>query len=222
MKLFRKQNWLAAMLGVLALVSCDKNPSGPSSSATNDKLAKTATSSGIEVYRSVQTFEQIKRALEGPDALGKINVPAVGSLKRAGVNFKPALAPFQQEVQALQQKAHGLGKTQGDTVIYDKRWIDPLTGINHHHWISYNIENGKATVYLVASNHPSNNPLGTRFEADCGQCEIYHRKSGRRCDRVGGNAKDYRAGYRLRYEEGRIIPDAYQPGSEPRAACWKD
>ena len=162
MQLINKQNWLAAaMMSALVLVSCAKNPAGPNadSPAPNDKFAKMATTSSVEVYRSVQTFAQIQQALDGPAALGKINVPAVGSLQKSGATFKQALIPFQQEASVLAQKVGRLHKTQSDTILLEKRWIDPQTGINYHLWISYNTANGKATVHTVATNHPSSSPL---------------------------------------------------------------
>ncbi len=216
MQLFKKQNWLAAvMMSALALVSCAKNPTSPNPPAQNGKLATIATTSSVEVYRSVQTFKQLEQALDGPAALGKINIPAVGSLQRSGATFKQALIPFQQEAPVLAQKAGRLHKTQSDTILYEKRWIDARTGINYHLWISYNTTTGKAIVYAVATNHPGSSPL--------------HRDSTRIVVNVNftladttddvvellENAKNYRSGYRLRYEEGRLIPDKYQPGSQP-------
>jgi hypothetical protein len=216
MQFFKKQNWLAAVIAsALALVSCAKNPAGPGSPAQNDKFARIATTSSVEVYRSVQTFAQIEQALDGPAALGKINVPAVGSLQKSGTTFKQALIPFQQEASGLAQKFGRLHKIQGDTIVFEKRWIDPGTGINYHLWISYNATSGKATVYIVAKNHPSSSPLerdSTRIVVN-----VNFTLADTTDDVVEllENAKNYRSGYRLRYEEGRIIPDKYQPGSQP-------
>ncbi|MCI0698847.1 hypothetical protein L0337_43455 [candidate division KSB1 bacterium] len=216
MKINRKPLGLALVtFGALALVSCDKNPASPTSSTKNDAFAKVVTTSGVEVYRSVQTFKQIEQALAGPAALGKINVPAVGSLQKSGATFKQALIPFQQEAFVLAQKAGRLHKTQGDTILYEKRWIDPHTGINYHLWISYNTTSGKATVYTVATNHPGSSPLerdSTRIVVN-----VNFTLADTTDDVVEllENAKNYRSGYRLRYEEGRLIPDKYQPGSQP-------
>ncbi len=216
MQLFKKQNWLAvAIMSALVFVSCAKNPAGPSSPAQNDKFAQIATTSSVEVYRSVQTFAQIQQALDGPAALGKINVPAIGSLQKSGTTFKQALIPFQREASTLAKKASRLNKTQGDTVLFEKHWIDPHTGINYHLWISYNTTTGKATVYAVATNYPGSSPLerdSTRIVVN-----VNFTLADTTDDVVEllENAKNYRSGYRLRYEEGRIIPDKYQPGSEP-------
>jgi hypothetical protein len=216
MQLFKKQNWLAVTIA-LALVSCAKNPTSPNANtpAQNDKFARMATATSAEVYRSVQTFAQIEQALDGPAALGKINVPAVGSLQKSGTTFKQALIPFQQEASALAQQAGRLHKTQGDTILYEKRWIDPRTGINYHLLLSYNTTSGKAAVSTVATNHPSSSPLerdSTRIVVN-----VNFTLANTTDDVVEllENAKTFRRGYRLRYEEGRLVPDKYQPGSQP-------
>jgi hypothetical protein len=216
MQFFNKQNWLAtAIMGALALVSCAKNPTSPNAPAPNDKFAQMATATSVEVYRSVQTFTQIEQALEGPAALGKINVPAVGSLQKSGTTFKQALTAFQQQAPLLAQKAGSLHKTQGDTVLFEKRWIDPRTGVNYHLWISYNTVSGKAAVYAVVTNHPSRSPLerdSTRLVVNVNFTLVDTTDD---VVELLENAKNYRSGYRLRYEEGRLIPDQYQPGSQP-------
>jgi len=217
MKSDRKHNWLAFMLvGAFALVSCDKNPTSPNSSKQSDSFAKVATTSGVEVYRSVQTFEQIEKALAGPESLGKVNVPAVGSLQRSSASLKQALLPFNQQAQVLAQKAHRLQKTNGDTTLYDQRFTDPQTGIEYHLWISYNTVSGKATVYIVATNHPSSSPINRDSARIVVNVNFTLADTTDDVVELLENAKNYRSGYRLRYEEGRIIPDQYQPGSEPK------
>jgi hypothetical protein len=216
MQFLKKYNWLAAiMVSAFSLMSCDKNPASPNPPTQSDSFAKVAATSGIEVHRSVQTLKQIEQALAGPQSLGQINVPAVGSLSQSGANFKKALLPFNQHVQALAQQAQRLHKTAGDTIIFEKRWIDPQTGINYHLWISYNTTSGKATAYIVATNHPSSSPLerdSTRIVVN-----VNFTLADTTDDVVEllENAKNYRSGYRLRYEEGRLIPDQYQPGGQP-------
>jgi len=217
MKRNRKSCWISlAIVGAFALMSCEKNPTSPGSPIKSDSFAKTAASTGVEVYRSVQTFEQIEKAMAGPGALGAIKLPAVGSLQKSGANFRQALQPFYQQAQTLAQQAPRLQKTNGDSILLDHRWIDPQTGIAYHLWISYNTVSGKATVYTVATNHPSRSPIArdsTRIVIDT-NFTIADNKDD--VVELLENAKDYRAGYRLRYEEGRIIPDKYQPGSEPK------
>ncbi|MGH7451797.1 MAG: hypothetical protein ACRENG_10655, partial [bacterium] len=214
--IFKKRNWLATtIVSALALVSCAKNPTDPNAPAQNDKFAKMATASSVEVYRSVQTFAQIEQALDGPAALGKINVPAVGNLQKSGTTFKQALISFHQEAPVFAQKAGRLHKTQDDTILYEKRWIDPHTGINYHLWISYNTTSGKATVYAVATNHPGSSPLNRDSTRIVVNVNFTLADTTDDVVELLENAKNYRSGYRLRYEEGRIIPDKYQPGSEP-------
>jgi hypothetical protein len=216
MKMNRTNCWLALlMIGALALISCDKNPASPTSSPKNDAFAKVAASSGVEVFRSVQTFGQIEKAMAGPEALGKINLPAVGSLSQSGANFRQALLPFNQQAQTLAPKAYSLRKTAGDTTLFDKRWIDPLTGINYHLWIIYNTASGKATVYNVATHHPSRSPISRDSTRIVVNVNFTLADTTDDVVELLENAKDYRSGYRLRYEEGRIIPDKYQPGNEP-------
>jgi hypothetical protein len=212
----KKSNWLLVMMmAAWVFISCSKNPSGPASPAPNDEFVKVAATSGAQVFRSVQTIEQIEHALKGPDALGKMNVPAVGSLARSGARFSQALAPFHPHAGTIAAKAWQLHKAMDDTVLYDERWTDPITGIDYHLWVSYNTDTGKATVYIVATNHPNSSPLerdSTRIVVN-----VNFTLADTTDDVVEllENAKDYRAGYRLRYEEGRIVPDAYQPGTEP-------
>jgi hypothetical protein len=218
MKMNRKSYWFALMLIVvaLALISCEKNPASPASSTPNESFAKTAASSGVEVYRGIQTFEQIEKALAGPEALGAIKIPAVGSLQRSGATIEKALLPFYQQAPTLAPLTQHLRKTNGDSTLLDRRWTDDLTGIKYHLWIIYNTANGKAIVYTVATNHPGNSPIqrdstrivvNTNFTIADGKDDVIE---------LLENAKDYRSGYRLRYEEGRITPDQYQPGSEPK------
>lgn len=207
---------MAVAIGAFALMSCEKNPTSPNSPTQSNSFAKTAASTGVEVYRNMQTFEQIEKAMAGPSALGAIKLPAVGSLQKSGANFRQALRPFYQQAQTLAQQASGLQKTNGDSILLDHRWTDPQTGIAYHLWISYNTVSGKATVYTVATNHPSRSPIArdstrivvnTNFTLADDKDDVIE---------LLENAKNYRAGYRLRYEEGRIIPDIYQAGSEPK------
>jgi hypothetical protein len=217
MKNDRKYTWLVFMLiGALALVSCDKNPTSPISTTKSDAFAKVAATSGVEVYRSIQTFEQIEQAVAGPESLGDIQVPAVGSLSRSGASFKQILLPFNQRAHALAQKVMALRKTNGDTTLLDQRWIDPQTGIDYHLWIVYNTVSGKATVYNVATNHPSGSPIDRDSTRIVVNVNFTLADTTDDVVELLENAKDYRSGYRLRYEEGRIVPDQYQPGSQPK------
>lgn len=214
MRLNTKINWLVLVsISALALVSCDKNPASPTSSTPTNANAQIAANSAVTVYRNVQTFAQIEQALEGPEALGKINLPAVGSLQQSHVTIQQALQPFYQQAPLLVQH---LQKTNGDSTLLDKRWTDDKTGIKYHLWIVYNTVNGKAHVYTVATNHPSRSPIerdstriivNTNFTIANDKDDVVE---------LLENAKDYRGGYRLRYEEGRLTPDKYQPGSEPK------
>jgi len=214
MKANTKNNWLVLMLvGAFALVSCDKNPTSPTSPSQTNSNAKVAANSAVTVYRNMQTFAQIEQAMEGPEALGKINLPAVGSLQQSHATIQQALQPFYQQAPLFAQHLH---KTNGDSTLLDRRWTDDKTGIKYHLWIVYNTANGKATVYTVATNHPSNSPIdrdstrivvNTNFTIANDKDDVVE---------LLENAKDYRSGYRLRYEEGRLTPDKYQPGSEPK------
>ena len=214
MKFNTKINWLVLVaIGALALVSCDKNPTSPTSSTSTNANAQIAANSAVTVYRNVQTFAQIEQAMEGPEALGKINLPAVGSLQQSHAKIQQALRPFYQQAPLLVQS---LQKTNGDSTLLDKRWTDDKTGIKYHLWIVYNTANGKANVYTVATNHPSRSPIdrdstrivvNTNFTIANDKDDVVE---------LLENAKDYRGGYRLRYEEGRLIPDQYQPGNEPK------
>jgi hypothetical protein len=204
------------LIGAFALMSCEKNPSGPASATNNDPFAKTAASSAVTVYRSVQTFAQIEQALAGPAALGKIEIPAVGSLQKSGTAFRRALVPFYQQAPTLAPQAFLLRKINGDTTLFDRRWTDPQTGINYHVWIIYNTTTGKAAVYGVATNHPSNSPLKRDSTRIVVNANFTIPDTTDDVVELLENAKDYRSGYRLRYEEGRIIPDRYQPGAEPK------
>ena len=214
MKFNTKINWLVLVaIGALALVSCDKNPTSPTSSTSTNANAQIAANSAVTVYRNVQTFAQIEQAMEGPEALGKINLPAVGSLQQSHIAIQQALRPFYQQTPLLVQS---LQKTNGDSTLLDKRWTDDKTGIKYHLWIVYNTANGKANVYTVATNHPSRSPIdrdstrivvNTNFTIANDKDDVVE---------LLENAKDYRGGYRLRYEEGRLIPDQYQPGNEPK------
>jgi hypothetical protein len=172
-----------------------------------------AASSAVAVYRNVQTFAQIERAMDGPEALSKINLPAVGSLQQSNATIQQALRPFYQQAATLAAQLH---KTNGDSTLLDHRWTDDKTGIQYHLWIIYNTMTGKATVYTVATNHLGNSPIqrdstriivNTNFTIANDKDDVVE---------LLENAKDYRSGYRLRYEEGRITPDKYQPGSEPK------
>lgn len=200
-------------IGVFALISCDKNPTSPNQAMSTDSNAKAVTNSAMNVHRNIQTFGQIERAMQGPAALGKMNLPAVGSLQRSNAMIQQALLPFYQQTQMLKAS---LQKIIGDSTLLDRRWIDNQTGINYHLWIIYNTANGKAIVYTIATNHPSNNPIdrdSTRIVVNTnrtiadGQDDVIE---------LLENAKEYRSGYRLRYEEGRLTPDQYQPGNEPK------
>jgi hypothetical protein len=212
----KKEKWLVLiMVGVLALWACSKNPAAPEPPAQNDNFAQVATQSGVEIFRSLQTFEQINQALAGPDQLGKIDVPAVGSLARSGATFSQTLAPFHQNAQVIAAKIHGVRKVMGDTVLWEHRWTDLMTGIKYHAWIVYNTTTGKASLYLVATNHPNSSPLQRDSTRVVVNVNFTLADTTDDVVELLENAKDYRSGYRLRYEEGRIIPDAYQPGSEP-------
>lgn len=214
MKRSRMYHLLALlMIGALALSSCDKNPTSPNPSAPSSSNAKIAASSAANVYRNAQTFSQIEQAMEGPQALGKINLPAVGSLQQSHAKIQQALQPFYQQAAAL---ALSLQKTNGDSLVLDRRWTDDKTGVKYHLWIIYNTANGKAVVYTVATNHPGSSPLdrdstrivvNTNFTIANDKDDVVE---------LLENAKDYRAAYRLRYEEGRLTPDKYQPGNEPK------
>jgi hypothetical protein len=216
MKSVRKHNWLLlAVMGALALNGCSKNPSDPTLPAEKNELAQMAATNGSEVFHGVQTIKQIEQALAGPNGLGEIDVPAVGSLARSGATFAHALRPFHQQAEMIAVRANRLRKALGDTILYDVRRTDPITGIQYHEWISYNTNTGKATIYIVTINHPSSSPLqrdSTRIVVN-----VNFTLADTTDDVVEllENAKDYRDGYRLQYEEGRIIPDAYQPGIEP-------
>jgi len=216
-----QRNWkfnglVVALVGGLLLFGCSKSPIEPAPEENNsESFEKVAASNGVEVFRSMQTLDQIDQALAGPESLGEIKVPAVGSLSGSGARFSRVLAPFHQQAPKLAARLRGLHKVQGDTLLFEARWTDPATGIDYHSWISYNTDNGKATVIIVATNHPSASPLDRDSTRAVIDLNFTLEDTTDDVIELLENAKDYRPGYRLQFEHGRIIPDAYQPGTEP-------
>lgn len=71
-----KQTVLIMLLASsLALVGCSKDvPTGPIVKDQDNQVRQAATTTGIEVFRSLQTFNQIEQTLVGPNWLHKIKV----------------------------------------------------------------------------------------------------------------------------------------------------
>ncbi|MEK7727163.1 MAG: hypothetical protein AAB354_02055 [candidate division KSB1 bacterium] len=204
---------LAALL-LLALVACSKNPSAPNTSDNNEARAL-AGATGAEIFRSVQTLEQLQQAGAGPEAFGKITLPAVGSLTKSSSLFAQRTQPLHLHAAELARRAQSLSKTNGDSLVYENRWTDPATGISYHARITYDSATGLAVVTVVAYDFPATNILvrdsarvlvHTNFTLADTTDDVVQRLAVR---------KDYRSAYRLRYEEGTLVPDAYQPGTEP-------
>ncbi len=200
---------------LIMLSACSKNPSAPSA-PQNEEYIATAGNTGAEIFRSVQTLEQLDQALAGPEAFGKLELPAVGSLAGSASTLSKRVRPFHLHADEIARRAQSLNKANGDSLIYEKRWTDPATGISYHARITYNSATGLAVVTVVAYDFPSTSVIArdsarvvvhTNFTLADTTDDVVQRLEAR---------KDYRSGYRLRYEEGALVPDAYQPGTEPK------
>lgn len=205
---------LAALL-LFALVACSKNPSAPNTS-NNDEALALSSATGAEIFRSVQTLEQLQQASAGPEAFGKITLPAVGSLTKSQSLFAQRTQPFHLHAAELARRAQSLSKTNGDSLVYEYRWTDPATGISYHGRITYDSATGLARVTVVAYDFPATSlvvrdsarvVVHTNFTLADTTDDVVQRVAVR---------KDYRSDYRLRYEEGTLVPEAYQPGTEPQ------
>lgn len=196
---------------LLLLSACAKNPAEPDKPAAGE-FAQIASANGSAIFRSVQTLTNLHRAQEGPRAYGKINLPAVGSIANSGQLLQQRLAPFRRNAVRLAQR---LGKVAADTLIYEEWKTDPLTGIAYHTRIYYDGSTGNARLIVVASDFPASEAVQrdsadivvqTNFTLQDTTDDVVLRLSLRR---------DYRASYRLQFETGTLIPDAYLPGTEP-------
>jgi hypothetical protein len=194
----------------MVLSACSKNPTEPDQPGGSE-FAQIASTNGAEVFRGVQTLATLRRAQAGPRAYGKINLPAVGSMANSGRMLGERLAPFHQSAAKLQS----LRKANGDSLIYEEWKIDLLTGINYHTRLYYDFATGKARLVVVASNFPATEPVvrdsahivvQTNFTLPDTADDVVERVDVRR---------DYRANYRLQFESGTLVPDAYEPGGEP-------
>lgn len=201
---------------MLALSACSKNPSAPNEPAPRTEQATLARNTGAEIFRSVQTLEQLEQSLTGPESFGKLQLPAVGSITGSASFISQRVQPFRRHAHAIAQRAQSLGKTNGDSLVYENRWTDPATGISYHARIMYDSATGLAKVTVVAYDFPATSivvrdsariDVHTNFTLADTTDDVVQRVAVR---------KDYRSGYRLRYEEGTLVPEAYQPDAEPK------
>jgi hypothetical protein len=200
---------------MLMLSSCAKNPSAPQTKPQSEEFVAAASNTGAEIFRSVQTLEQLDQAAAGPEAFGKLELPAIGSFSGSASLLSKQARPFYLHAHELAQRAQSLGKANGDSLIFEKRWTDPATGISYHARITYDSITGLAKVTVVAYDFPATSvvvrdsarvEVHTNFTLADTTDDVVQRVAVRR---------DYRSDYRLRYEEGTLVPDAYQPGTEP-------
>ncbi len=208
--------FLASFL--ILLSACSKNPSAPSA-PRNEAFIATAGTTGAEIFRSVKTLEQLDQAMAGPEAFGKLELPAVGSVAGSASLLAKRVQPFHLHAAEISRRAQGLNKANGDSLIYENRWTDPATGISYHARITYNSATGLAVVTVVAYDFPVTSVIArdsarvvvhTNFTLADTTDDVVQRLDLR---------KDYRASYRLRYEEGTLVPDVYQPGTEPEGGA---
>ncbi len=197
--------------GLLLLSACAQNLVEPDEPAQGES-AQIASATGAAIFRGVQTLTTLHRAQEGPQAYGKIDLPGVGSIANSGRMLHQRLAPFRRNTAQLAQR---LGKVAADTLIYEEWKKDPLTGIIYHSRIYYDGSTGNARVVVVASDFPASDVVQrdsadivvqTNFTLQDTTDDVIVRADIRR---------DYRANYRLQFETGTLIPDAYLPGSVP-------
>ncbi len=205
-----------AVMFALLLSACSKNPSAPQEQSPRAEYTATASNTGAEIFRSVQTLEQLDQALAGPPAFGKLQLPAVGSVSGGASLISQRVQPFHRHAHAIAQRAQTLSKTNGDSLVYENRWTDPATGISYHARITYDSATGLAKVTVVAYDFPASSVIArdsahvlvhTNFTLADTTDDVVQRLNLR---------KDYLSGYRLRYEEGTLVPEAYQPGTEPK------
>lgn len=196
---------------LLLLSACAQNPVEPEPPAHRE-FAQMASANGAAIFRGVQTLTTLHRAQEGPQAYGKINLPGVGSIANSGRMLHQRLAPFYRNAAQLAQR---LGKVAADTLIYEDWRKDPRTGVTYHTRIYYDGSSGNARLVVVASDFSTSDVVQrdsadivvqTNFTLQDTTDDVIKRLSVRR---------DYRANYRLQFETGTLIPDAYLPGSAP-------
>jgi len=196
------------------LTACSKNPSAPSA-PKEQKFAEAAGQTGAEIFRSVQTLEQLQQAMQGPEAFGKVELPAVGNLTSSKNLLAKHMQPFHLHAGEISPRVHNLNKANGDSLIFERHWTDPASGISYHARITYDSATGLAVLTVIAYDFPVTSVtsrdsarvvVNTNFTLADTTDDVVQRLDLR---------KDYRAGYRLRYEEGTLIPDAYEPGAAP-------
>lgn len=213
MKAQGTKRMLTAAALLLMLAACAKNPSAPNDSQNHERVA-TASSTGAEIFRNVRTLEQLHQAQAGPEALGKMPLPAIGGLSGSASLIAQRLQPFHLEASRF-ARAQSRNQTTGDSLVHENRWRDPVTGISYHVRITYDSLTGLAVVTVVAFDFPASGTIlrdsarvlvHTNFTLADTTDDVVRRLDVR---------KDYRASYHLRYEAGTLVPDTYQPGTDP-------
>ena len=211
-----KQRMLAAIATILlfGLAACSKDPVSPDLPRTS-QYAGMAAEQGTNVIQSLKTLDELNNAIAGPKAFGEMELPPIGSIAGSGSIITGRLQPLRKHAVELSQRANGLHKVSGDSLIYESWYTDPQTGVVYHVRIRYSATTGKAFLLAVATNFPAPNPavrdsasilVDTNFTLEDSTDDVVERLDLR---------KDYRSGFRLRYEEGTLVPDAYLPGHEP-------
>ena len=207
-----KRRLTAAAL-LLMLAACAKNPSAPNNSQNHERVA-TASKTGAEIFRNVRTLEQLHQAQAGPEAFSKMPLPAIGGLSGSASLIARRMRPFHLEAARLAH-AQSRNQTSSDSLVHEKRWSDPITGITYHVRITYDAVTGLAVVTMVAFDFPASSTIlrdsacvlvHTNFTLADTTDDVIRRLAVR---------KDYRASYHLRYEAGTLVPDTYQPGTDP-------
>lgn len=208
--------FFSLMLIVLAACSSNNPVTPPDDNKKPvDETVQATSQSGADIYKNVNSFEEISDFMQGEQALADLDIPEVENPQAAMKFFQDVQKRAVARLKPAVKSAPALQSASGDSVIWDVTERDTVAGVTHHVRLTYNPETGQGVLTIKDFEFRDSHPLisdSTRVVADLNFTILNPND-----DVLVSleNIKRFKEGHLIHEEKGTFTPDPYSPGSEP-------
>lgn len=203
----------ALVIAFGAWLGCSaENPSGPEPQPQQvSKKVQDAGSATARIYQNVTSFEELSALISGPNAVAKLDIPEMSNPQRAAAHARRV---EKRVVGRLLSTKPGLERqmADGDSVLWEGEFEE--NGVTYRGKLLYNADTDEARLYVVGFRFPDTHPLS--YDSTEIKARLNRTLSDDSDDVLLAVdlLKRYKEGGLIVEEQGRFVPDPYNPGSE--------
>lgn len=209
------------IFAVILIWGCERNPADPSLVSENDSKADQATQVSIEFYDAVSSAQSAGELMRGAGARVALQEVQIDNPSGAFAQAKRAKQVVLTDLQAHPARRHSIDGVQGDSLLWQATSRKPFEGYTETVRLYYDAATGKARLEAIKFDFDDRHWL--HYDSAAIHVDLNRTIFDDSDDVLLSleELKQYKAGHHLREKQGRFIPDAYAPGTEPAGGMFE-